>query len=85
MHLGMDLPDALRRVTSVPASVIKRSQDLGTLQVGAVGDAVLFRLRQGHRPLADTTGRVEDLTHWIDPVSVIKSGQIVARHSAREE
>jgi dihydroorotase len=85
LHLGLGLPDALRRVTSTPAAVIKMPAELGTLAVGAAGDAVIFRLHSGSRPLADTIGRIEQLSHWIEPVLVVKSGRIVARHSSREE
>jgi dihydroorotase len=85
LHLGLELPDALRRVTSIPASVIKMSDQLGTLSVGAAGDAVVFRLCSGTRPLADTTGRVESLNRWIEPAFVVKAGHVVARHSALDE
>ena len=85
LHLGLELPDALRRVTSTPASVIKMPNELGTLAVGAAGDAVVFRERTGRRPLVDTTGRVEELQRWIEPVFVVKAGRIVARNSHREE
>src|SRR5262245_30222583 len=50
LHLGLDLSDALRRVTCTPASVIKMPAELGTLAEGAVGDAVIFWLREGNRP-----------------------------------
>jgi dihydroorotase len=84
LHLGLELPDALRRVTSTPASVIKMSSELGTLSVGAAGDAVVFRYSTGRRPLADTVGRVEELSRWIEPVFVLKAGRIVARYDAIE-
>ncbi len=80
LHLGLELPDALRKVTSTPAAVIKQEKELGTLQAGAVGDAVLFRECSGKRPLKDTTGRVEELQRWIEPVAVVKAGKVVARH-----
>ena len=85
LHLGLELPDALARVTSTPAAVVKMPTELGTLAVGAAGDAVVFRERTGRRPLADTTGRVEELQRWIEPVCVVKAGRIVARNSQREE
>lgn len=79
LHLGLELPEALRRVTSTPATVIK-SKELGTLSVGAIADAVIFRLHEGKRPLADTVGKVEDVSRWLAPVYVIKSGKVVARY-----
>lgn len=80
LHLGLDLNDALRRVTSTPASVIKMEKELGTLSVGAHADAVVFRLREGRRPLADTVGRIEEIGKWLEPLYVVKGGKVAARH-----
>ena len=80
LHLGLDLMPALQRVTSTPAAVLKRGETLGTLTVGAAGDAVVLRLREGARPLADTVGRVEALNRWLEPVYVVKAGRVVGRY-----
>jgi dihydroorotase len=85
LHLGMSLSDALERVTSTPARVIKMANEIGTLAVGAAGDSVVFQLRSGQRPLADTAGRVESLNQWLEPVYVVRAGRVVARHNLREE
>jgi dihydroorotase len=77
LHLGLELPEALRRVTSTPAAVIKMGQELGTLAVGAAGDAVVFRLHEGARPLPDTVGRVETLGRWLEPIHVVRAGRLV--------
>jgi dihydroorotase len=81
LHLGLELPEALKRVTSTPAALIKMENELGTLAVGAAADAVVFRLREGTRPLADTIGRVEEVHQWIEPVYVVKAGKVVARYA----
>jgi dihydroorotase len=80
LHLGLELPEALRRVTSIPAVTLKMEKELGTLAVGAAGDAVVMRLQEGERPLADTMGCVETLRRWLEPVYVVKAGRIVARY-----
>jgi dihydroorotase len=85
LHLGMELPEALRRVTSTPAAAIKREKELGTLTVGAEGDAVVLRLREEPRPVADTVGRVETLQRWLEPVYVVRAGRVVARHEHSTE
>jgi dihydroorotase len=85
LHLGLELSDTLRRVTTTPATVIKMPTELGTLAAAAAGDAVVFRQCEGHRPLADTTGRVEQLSRWIEPAFVVKSGRVVARYMPHEE
>lgn len=80
LHLGLELPDALSRVTSTPASLIKMEKELGTLVVGAAADVAVFRLREGRRPVEDSIGRVEELSRWLEPVFVVKGGKVVARY-----
>lgn len=79
LHLGLSLMDALRRVTATPAAVIKMDKELGTLAVGAVGDAAVFRLHEDKRPLEDTFGRVEEVAPWLEPLHVVKGGKLVRR------
>ena len=80
LHLGMDLSETLSRVTSVPAATIKMQDELGTLKVGAIADAVVLRLCEGQRDLQDTVGQTETVERWLEPVYVIKGGRVVARH-----
>jgi dihydroorotase len=82
LHLGLELPDALSRVTATPAAAIKMEKELGTLAIGAAGDAVILRLREGARPLADTVGRIETLRQWLHVVYVVRAGAVVARHES---
>jgi dihydroorotase len=82
LHLGLELPDALSRVTATPAAAINMEKELGTLAAGAAGDAVVLRLREGARPLADTVGQTETLQRWLDVVYVVRAGAVVARHEA---
>lgn len=82
MHLGLELPEALKRVTSAPAAAIKMEQEIGTLREGAAGDAVVFRLHQGRRQLMDTVGRVEEVEQWLEPIFVIRAGRVVRRPAA---
>ncbi len=55
----MQLEDVIRTTTQEPAKAIGRS-DLGTLAVGAVGDASVLELRRGRYTHADCVG--EQLT-----------------------
>jgi dihydroorotase len=82
LHLGLELPDALKRVTSTPASLIKMEKELGTLAIGATADAAVFRLREGKRPVEDSIGRCEELSKWLEPVYVVKGGKVVARYAS---
>ena len=45
IHLGMSLDDAIAKVTAVPAETILMSDKIGTLSLGAWGDAVIFEFR----------------------------------------
>jgi dihydroorotase len=82
LHLGLELPDAIRKVTATPAEVIKMRKELGTLAVGAVGDAALFRMVEGTRPVADSMGKIEVLPRWLEPVQVVRAGKVVTARSA---
>ena len=47
LHLGFPLETALHKVTATPAQVIRMADEIGTLRVGAWGDAVVFELEEG--------------------------------------
>src|SRR6185436_9884087 len=54
--LGMPFKDVVRCATSAPAKILGRGGELGTLRVGAVGDAAVFRIETGRFPYEDTHG-----------------------------
>jgi dihydroorotase len=63
LNMGMSLEDVFAKSTSRPAQFINaalperdREPLLGTLRVGAPGDAAVFELEQGEYPFLDTTG-----------------------------
>lgn len=76
LHLGLSLDDAIAKVTSVPADTILMSDRIGTLAVGAWGDAVLFELREGSFQLADSHGQTRTANRSLCPVTVIKGGRV---------
>ena len=76
LYLGLSLDDALAKVTSVPAREVLRDDTLGTLAVGAHGDAVVFELRDGEFALEDTSRERRTGTQKLAPVTVIKGGRI---------
>jgi len=53
--LGMPLKDVVRAATEAPAKAIRRP-DLGNLEVGAPGDAVLIEVQDGNFDYLDTVG-----------------------------
>src|SRR5262249_54381019 len=53
--LGMALIDAIRASTAAPAAALGRS-DIGSLQIGAVGDATVLELAEGDFEYRDVLG-----------------------------
>jgi len=76
LHLGMPLDDAIAKVTSTPAGVVGMAGEIGTLGVGAWGDAVVCELREGEYMLEDSHGQTRAGSTELVPVTVIKSGRV---------
>src|SRR5262249_41993798 len=77
LHLGLELPDAIRKVTATPAAFLKMAGEIGTLAPGACADLAAFRLHETPRPVADAMGRVEPLPRWLEPALVGRAGRVV--------
>ncbi len=75
LHLGLSLPEVVRRVTSTPAACIGRASELGTLTPGAAADLSLFRLVDGEFHFRDSAGAEELGATRLDPVAVIRNGR----------
>lgn len=76
LHLGLSLDDALRKVTATPAQAIRMSDSIGTLKVGAWGDAVVFDLREGAFELCDSHGAVRIGKQRLAPTTVVRAGKV---------
>ena len=55
LRLGFPLVDTVRAATEAPAKALRRS-DLGTLKLGAAGDASVLELETGEFGYVDSTG-----------------------------
>ena len=76
LHLGMSLSEVIRLGTEAPASVIGKSEELGTLRPGAVGDITISKLEEGRFELSDAGGRrIVEATQRIAHVKTIKRGR----------
>ena len=58
LNLGMPLEEVIARATIEPARVIDRSDDIGHLGVGAVGDVAIFEVEKGAFELTDSMKQV---------------------------
>jgi dihydroorotase len=76
LYLGLSLDEALGKVTTTPAQAIRMSDQIGTLKVGAWGDAVVFELREGSFELRDSDGQVRIGRQMLAPITVIRAGKI---------
>lgn len=79
LHLGMSLEEMLRRVTETPAQVVGHAGELGTLKVGAAGDAVVVAIEEGRFPLVDSHGETRVAPQRLIPRAVVKGGRRVTR------
>jgi dihydroorotase len=75
--LGMPLHDALERVTVEPAKTVGMPGRIGTLAVGAEGDAVVIDQREGRFDLIDSHGIIRQTTMKLIPTVVVKAGRVV--------
>ncbi|MBM3516272.1 MAG: amidohydrolase family protein, partial [Alphaproteobacteria bacterium] len=73
--LGMGLVEVIAAVTAGPARALRRP-DLGTLRVGAVGDATVFELREGRFTYVDAPGEHMVGTHRIAPRLMVVGGRL---------
>lgn len=81
LSLGMPLADVVRAATATPARVIGRSGDLGTLRVGAWGDATVFRVEEGRFAYQDADGQtLEGHLRWV-PQLTVRAGRLWWRAS----
>jgi dihydroorotase len=75
LALGMPFEDVVRSVTATPASYIGRD-DLGTLRVGAVGDAAVFELEEGSFDYTDSISTSIATQRRFSPVLTVKDGKV---------
>ncbi len=76
LSLGMPLPDVVRAATASPARAIGRSGELGTLRVGAAGDAAVFVVTEGRFAYQDADGNViEGAKRWT-PRLTVRAGRL---------
>lgn len=76
LHLGLSLDQALARVTAAPAQAIRMAGQIGTLQPGAWGDAVVFALEEGPFELLDAHGHTRLARQRVRPTTVVRAGKL---------
>lgn len=72
--LGLPLVDVVRAATSSPAAAMKRS-DIGSLKVGAAGDAVLLEIEKGPVVYVDAIGQEMKADKRLVPRGIVLGGK----------
>jgi len=76
LSLGMPLAEVVRAAAATPARAIGRSGELGTLQVGAVGDAAVFKVEEGRFPYEDADRNTIDGAMRWTPRLTVRAGRL---------
>ena len=77
LHIGMDLYEVVRRVTSTPAEVLGMPEEIGTLKPGAYADIVVLEMQEGEFELTDTFGITETGHYHLEPCYIFRGGRQV--------
>jgi len=81
LHLGMSLPEIVKKTTLEPARSIRMEDQLGSLRPGALGDVTILELVDGPVSLTDASKSRERETVIADqaliPSGVVKGGEVV--------
>ena len=79
LHLGMPLEAALRAVTEVPANVISRGDQIGSLGIGRTADLALLRVVEGQEEeeVEDSLGAKRKVRVRVETVGVWRQGRRV--------
>ncbi len=81
LHLGMGLDDVIARSTWVPAQVLQREAEIGTLRPGSTADVALLRMVDGEVTLYDSYDKPRRATRRLEAVGVVRAGRIVKEPS----
>ena len=77
LHLGMELDEAIRRVTTIPAEFLRMEDEIGTLKDGAVADIVVVEMMEGSFEMTDAFGETETGGYQLEPRYIFRAGQQV--------
>jgi len=76
LYLGLPLEDIVSRVTVAPAGIIRHEAGLGSLAIGAPGDAVVFDVQRGAFAFHDSGGQIRTGRQRIVTRHVVRAGQL---------
>ena len=74
--LGMSLDEVIRLSTATAARIIGLDGRLGTLKIGAEGDATVMRLEEGAWRFTDTLGATRESKQRLTHVGTVRAGSL---------
>jgi dihydroorotase len=77
--LGMPMADAIAASTVRPAKALGLGEEIGSLELGMVGDAAVFNLVEGPVQWQDMEGQIAEGNLRLDPEITMLGGKIVWR------
>jgi dihydroorotase len=72
--LGMTLGEVILKTTFIPAKVLRKDNEIGSLRKGAIADVLVFDIQAGEFNFTDTHFRVLRGERRLRPVEVIRNG-----------
>jgi dihydroorotase len=76
LHLGMELPEVIRRVTATPAEVVGMPGIVGTLAPGACADIAVLDLVEDPSELVDAHGQTVVAERRLAPYATVRAGRV---------
>jgi dihydroorotase len=77
LHVGMEISDIVRAVTSTPAEAIRMEGQVGTLKPGAFADLALFEIADGEFTMTDTHGESRTARRKFKHVLTVANGELL--------
>lgn len=77
LHLGMSIPEIIRRSTATCAKFLGMSDEIGTLRPGACADVTVLEIVDGEFPLTDSEGTTETASRRFEVRHCFRAGRAV--------
>ena len=77
LAVGLPLRTVVASVTSQPAEMLGRSDELGSLAVGRVADITVLRLAEREWTATDSPGERRVVRQQFEPVHTIRAGAVI--------
>ena len=74
LTFGYSLEEVVTMATAVPAQIINRAPNLGTLKIGAPADVAIMELVEGPVSFLDTRNNKRDGKAYLKPVQTVING-----------